>query len=135
VDDIIRDMDSIVADVEVSSPSLHNSYIYFDKRGPGDDYWNTYRLPLLPPAAGSSGSNAGQQNSLAAAVAAAMVQAQAGAVTSGSNGSSSSSGSNGGSSGELVLDQNSLSGGHVYWDVGGEGRGGVSVCVCREEGM
>lgn len=107
IDDLIHEMDGRLPAVEVSTPSLRNGYIYYDVRGPGDDYWDTYRRPLLPHAA--AGSN-GSIGSLAAAMASAVEAAQGQSRRQAGNASSSSSD-------ELVLSQNSLSEGHTYWDV------------------
>lgn len=135
VDDLIADMDDRLEDVEVSAPKLSHDggWVYYDTRGPGDDYWNTYRQPLLPLLlAAAAGSNGGGGSSLAAAVAAAMRAAQqqpaastnAAACTKPGSSSSSNDNTNcqlvvssSSSKEQLVLDQNRLSAGHTYWDV------------------
>jgi oligopeptidase B len=108
IDALIHEMDGRLPAVEISSPSLRNGYVYYDVRGPGDDYWDTYRRPLLPQAA--AGSNGSNGSSLAAAMAAGVAAAQGQSHCQPGNSSSSSSD-------ELVLSQNSLSKGHTYWDV------------------
>lgn len=128
VDDITHDVDMTNPDVEVSAPKVHHGYVYYNKRGPGQDYWDTYRRPLLQAnsaaaADGGGGYQSQPGSSVAAAVASAMAAAQQetqqlGSSTSRQPGSTSdSNASSSGSSEELVLDQNSLSPGHTYWDV------------------
>jgi protease II len=139
VNDIMHDMDMTNPDVEVSAPKVHNGYVYYNTRGPGQDYWDAYRRPLVHPVTQSAAAApidvtaaGGYENkpgsSLAAAVAGAMAAAQQETRPPGSSTGSqpgSSSGSNGGQPGssgssteeKLVLDQNRLSRGHTYWDV------------------
>lgn len=113
VNELTADMDGRSPNVEVSAPTLRDGYLYFDVRGPGDDYWSTYRTPLLPAAGSSGGFSGGGGGSLAAAVAGAVAAVQQRAA--GGSGSSGSSGA--GHRPQLVLDQNRLSAGHAYWDV------------------
>jgi len=84
-----------------------DGYLYYQKRGPGDEYWNTYRRPLqLQHVAANTGGNPAGSGKLAQAVAAAAAAAIAKAAAGGSSASSE----------ELVLDENDLSAQHQYWD-------------------
>jgi protease II len=120
-------------------PTLKGSYLYYSKRGPGDDYWNMYRLPLQQQQQNEAASApAGQQvTNLAKAVQAAAAAVQSAAAAEAADAGTSSvtsshakqqSGNQPPSSQQqqqqdmvaaeqLVLDENSLSAGHSYWDV------------------
>lgn len=116
VNGLADDLDSRLPDVEVSQPNLQGSYIYYRKRGPGDEYWNMYRVPVQLVA--NEAQHGGQHANLAAAVqaAAAAVQAAAAAdVKSNKQGSSNALHQAAGE--QLVFDENGLSANHSYWDV------------------
>jgi oligopeptidase B len=100
VDELLADMDR-VPDTEVTAPRLVHGHVYYESRGAGHDYWDTHRVTL--PAPGSGGSS----TSLAAAIAAAVRRSTTGNSTDAASQPAP----------QLVLDQNSLSAGHTYWDV------------------
>jgi protease II len=125
-------------------PKLKGDYLYYSKRGPGDDYWNMYRIPLQQQQKQqqmqqgmyrtAATGPAGQPASLAEAVQSAAEAVQSAAATASTTAASSPSSSgvqqqsilqasnkeqqqHSATSEQLVLDENSLSAGHTYWDV------------------
>lgn len=107
VHSIIDEIDARTPRVEISQPNYNNGHIYYRERAPGDDYWTQYRLPVQSSFQHSNSENNIQQVNLAQAVAAA-TEAALNYPPIASN-----------TLKQVVLNENSLSSGHQYWDIYG----------------
>jgi protease II len=122
----------------ILQPTLKGGYVYYSKRGPGDDYWNMYRLPLQQQqqqqnkaASRPAAQHVGNLAEAVQAAAAAVQNVSAAGAGAGSLASSQTQQQPGSkpsnqqqqqqqgvvAAEQLVLDENSLSAGHSYWDV------------------